>query len=85
MAQIDKSDFSIGQLFTDNISSSVLNINYNSNFIFAYQINKSAIKEGVIPEPDPQESYEIINGINNENDKKVKSDEETKGGSDNED
>ncbi len=43
MAQIDKSEFTIAQLFQDTSSSGVLNVNMNSIFIFAYQINKNAL------------------------------------------
>ena len=45
LAQIDKSDFTIAQLFPDDSPSSVLNVNLNHNYIFAYEIHSGAINE----------------------------------------
>eukprot|EP00347_Sterkiella_histriomuscorum_P015219 403357853 len=58
MAQIDKSDFSITQLFSDSLPSSVLNINLNSNFLFAYQIHPDAINRNRLPEVTDNEITE---------------------------
>jgi hypothetical protein len=50
MAQIDKQNFSIAQLFKDETTSpQVFDLNYNNNFVFAYEINPDAIREGFIP------------------------------------
>lgn len=46
---MDKSDFSLQQLFPDDISTNVLDVNYNMNFIFAYQINPLALIMENIP------------------------------------
>lgn len=45
MAQIDKSDFTIAQLFADDEPSSVLNVNMSHNYIFAYEIHSGAINQ----------------------------------------
>lgn len=46
-AQIDKSDFTVSQIFSDDLSASVLNVNYGHNYIFAYEIHPAAIKPEV--------------------------------------
>ena len=45
LAQIDKSDFTIAQLFSDDMPGSVLDVNLNHNYIFAYEIHTGAINE----------------------------------------
>lgn len=45
MAQIDKSDFSILQLFSDDMHSNVLNVNLDHYYIFAYEIHPNAIND----------------------------------------
>ncbi len=42
IAQVDKSDFNFQQVFSDDASSSLLNINSNMHYLFALQINPSA-------------------------------------------
>lgn len=47
IAQIDKQDFTIAQLFQDDESSSVMNINLRDNYIFAYEIHSGALNEDI--------------------------------------
>lgn len=50
MAQIDKQNFSLAQLFRDETTSPhVFDINYQGNFIFAYEINPEALIQEAIP------------------------------------
>lgn len=47
-------------MFYDNVPSSMLNIDYSSNFLFAYQINPKAINENSIPQVSEEEKKETI-------------------------
>jgi hypothetical protein len=49
MARIDKTDFTLYQIFTDDTSVKELDINYGSNFIFAYQIPEEVLNRDAIP------------------------------------
>jgi hypothetical protein len=43
IGKIEKSDFSLKQLFSDDSSGSILDFNYNEFFVFAYEINPEAL------------------------------------------
>lgn len=49
IAQIDKVDFSLAQLFSDDTDPQVLDVNFSNTFIFAYQINPEALNRSAIP------------------------------------
>jgi hypothetical protein len=49
MARIDNSDFSLFQLFRDDVQTKVLEIDYNTNFIFAYEVPREVLNAEIIP------------------------------------
>jgi hypothetical protein len=49
MARIDNSDFSLHQLLRDDVSTKFLDIDYQTNFIFAYEVPRGALNVDVIP------------------------------------
>ncbi len=55
MAQIDKTDFTLTQLFPDTSNPEVLNVNSGSTFIFAYEIRPDALNIENIPPLSPEE------------------------------
>ena len=73
MAQIDNRDFSLCQIFTDDVSTNVLEISYQQNFIFAYQINPAALNPDAIP---PLTDTELKQAQPGPIDKKIESDDE---------
>ncbi|CDW85002.1 ubiquitin carboxyl-terminal hydrolase family [Stylonychia lemnae] len=60
LAQVSKSDFAITQLFKDSEQSGSLNINFGSNFIFAYQIDKAALNTKVLPKVTDQQIKDAL-------------------------
>ena len=42
LAQIDKSDFSIFQIFSDDMPSGILSVNTNNYYMFAFQLFPAA-------------------------------------------
>jgi len=49
LARIDNSDFSLFQLFRDDSPTKVLEVDYSTNFIFAYEVPREVLNAGVIP------------------------------------
>ena len=50
MARIDNTDFSLFQLFRDDVQAKVFEIDFNTNFIFAYEVPREVLNAEVIPE-----------------------------------
>ena len=61
MARIDNTDFSLYQLFRDDVSTKVLDIDYSTNFIFAYEVPREALNVDLIPLLSDQE-MKYVNG-----------------------
>ena len=55
MARIDNSDFSLFQLFRDDQSTKALDLDYNVNFIFAYEVPRDALNTEIIPALNEEE------------------------------
>jgi len=58
MGQIDKTNFTLTQLFQDTSNPSVLNVQHSTTFIFAYQIHPDALNTEAIPPLTPEELKE---------------------------
>jgi hypothetical protein len=74
MARIDNSDFTLHQLFRDDVSTKVFDIDYQTNFIFAYEVPREAINAEVLPALSEEE----LKHVNAKNEQDVEL-EETKG------
>ena len=50
IGQVDKENFNIVKLFNDTTDPSMINIKYEENFLFAYEINPDALNKASIPQ-----------------------------------
>lgn len=60
MARIDNSDFSLYQLYRDDIDTKILDIDYNNNFIFAYEVPREVLNSEIIPALTESELRHVI-------------------------
>lgn len=91
LARIEKSDFSLYQIYSDDMPGKVLDFNYGGNFLFAYQIpehvlikenlpplTEEELKEAAQPVVKPK-NFNIIDSDDEEENKYSNIEEEIKG------
>ena len=58
LARIEKSDFTLQQMYTDDLPGKVLDFNYGTHFLFAYHIPEQVLIKENIPPLTPEELKE---------------------------
>ena len=60
IGRVETSDFSLYQLYRDDINVNTLDISYASNFIFAYEVPRYVLNEELIPALSSKELIETL-------------------------